>query len=299
MAQRLRSPKTIMQDEVFQNAFEHAAIGMVLADLEGRCLRANRAFCEMVGYTEAQLKHLEFSRLTHPDDVEENLVLGRRLIVGELSSFKYEKRYHHKQGHYVWALLSASLMRDAAGQALFIISQIQDISEQKNAEEALRRSEANQRALLKALPDGLFQLSTDGVIVRVQGPPGQLLFPPEDQLLGKHFRDFVSPVLIPRLEQAVTEARQADTSVLLEIPYQVRDQLEYFELRLSAVEDDGLLMVVRKISDRVRAEQAEREQRELAEALRDTAEAMSSTLNLDELLDRLLVNVQRVVPHDL
>ena len=135
MAQRVRLPKTIMQDEVFQNAFEHAAIGMVLSDIHGRCLRANRAFCEMVDYTEAELQQWDFGSLTHPDDLPENLVLGQRLLAGELPSIKFEKRYRHKLGHYVWVLLSASVMRDAAGKPLFIISQVQDISEQKKIEE--------------------------------------------------------------------------------------------------------------------------------------------------------------------
>ncbi|MBI5564590.1 MAG: GAF domain-containing protein [Chloroflexi bacterium] len=299
MAQRLRSTQAIMQDEVFQNAFDHAAVGMVLADLDGRCLRANRAFCEMIGYTETQLKRLEFARLTHPDDLEENLALGRRLIAGKISSFKLEKRYRHKQGHYVWALLSASLMCDAVSQTPFIISQIQDISEQKNAEEALRRSEANQRALLKALPDVLVQLDPDGIVVRLQSPPGYQLYQPADQILGKYLRKLLPPQLNVRIDKIIAQAHQTGTAAEFEIPFAVGAQTEYYECRASALEDNATLLVVRKISDRVRAEQAEREQRELAEALRDTAEAMSSTLNLDELLDRLLVNVQRVVPHEL
>jgi PAS domain S-box-containing protein len=162
----------------FRSAFEYAAIGMVLADMGGRCLAANRAFCEMVGYTEAELQTLVFARLTYPDDLQENWQLGQQLIRGEVPSFKYEKRYIHKNGHHIWTLLSASLVRDSDGQPLYVISQIQDITERK------------------------------------------------------------------------------------------------------------------------RAEAAEREQRELAEALRDTAEALSTTNNLDELLDRVLANAQRIVPHD-
>jgi PAS domain-containing protein len=81
----------------FRSVFEYAAIGMVLADTDGRCLAANRAFCEMVGYTEDELLKLELARLTHPDDLPENLRLGRQLLAGEIDSFKYEKRYYHRQ----------------------------------------------------------------------------------------------------------------------------------------------------------------------------------------------------------
>src|SRR5262245_52157136 len=82
----------------FRSAFEYAAIGMVLADTDGRCLAANRAFCEMVGYPETELVNLEFAHITHPDDLPENMRLGRQLIGGEIDSFKFEKRYFHKQG---------------------------------------------------------------------------------------------------------------------------------------------------------------------------------------------------------
>lgn len=299
MSKQSRTAKTIMQDQVFQNAFDHAAIGMVLSDANGRCLRANRAFCEMVGYTEAQLKRLEFTALTHPDDLPQNLALGKRLVDGELDTLKYEKRYQHKQGHYVWGLLSASVMRDEAGQLQFIISQIQDITEHKHAQEALRRGEANLNALVKSLPDALFQLSADGIILRAQGPLGQTLFLPEDQLVGKHYRDLTPPALLPHLEQSLAEARQSGISNLHEIPVEVRGQMEYFELRISAIAGDGQLLILRKISDRVRAEQTAHEQRELAEALRDAAADLSGTLHPDELLDRLLVSVQRIVPHEL
>ncbi len=57
----------------FRSAFEYAAIGMVLGDTDGGCLAANRAFCEMVGYSEAELQQLEFATITHPADLPENL----------------------------------------------------------------------------------------------------------------------------------------------------------------------------------------------------------------------------------
>src|SRR5512136_3120928 len=91
----------------FRSAFEYAAIGMVLADIDGHCLAANRAFCEMVGYSEAELQQLIFASITYPDDIPENMRLGQQLIRGEIPSFKYEKRYIHKQGHFIWTLLSA------------------------------------------------------------------------------------------------------------------------------------------------------------------------------------------------
>lgn len=286
----------LLPDGPFRNAFEYAAIGMVLSDLDGRCLAANRAFCQMVGYTAAELQHLQFSALTHPDDLARNLEAGRAMIAGVTPTFTIEKRYIHKDGHAIWTLLSASAVRDRDGLPLYIISQIQDITEQKAAEDALRRSEGHQRALLNALPDFAFHFSAEGVLLGYQGPASIRLALPDEQLLNRPLRDIVPPDLIEPLEQAMADAQATRTTQVVNVTYPVRGTLEHFEVRLSSMGAQGVLAVARKISDQVRAEQAEREQRALSDALLDTAEALNSTLNLDELLDRILENVLSVVP---
>ena len=145
----------------------------------------------------------------------------------------------------------------------------------------------------------LVQLDPDGTIVQLQSPPDYQLYQPADQIVGKYLRDLLPPQLNARIEKIIAQAHQTGTAAEFEIPFAVGERTEYYECRASALEDNATLLIVRKITNRVRAEQAEREQRGLAEALRDAAEALSGTLNLDELLDQLLVSVERVVPHDL
>ena len=282
----------------FRSAFEHAAIGMVLADLEGRCLAANHSFCQMIGYSEAELLQLQFAALTQPDDLPANLEFGRQLINGDIESFRLEKRYIHKDGHLLWVILSASLVHDNDNLPLYVISQVVDITERKQAEEALRRSAANQRALIHALPDFLFQINAEGVIVSYQGPPNQRLVIPDDQLLGKSIAELIPPDWLPAFQDMLAQARQSNMPKPLEVAYPIHGQIEHYEIRAGSVEGDGTLCVVRKITDRVRAEQAEREQRALAQALRAAAEAFNTTLNFDELLDRILDHVKDLVPHD-
>ena len=231
-----------MHSQVFQNAFHHAPIGMVLVDLEGRCLSANRAFCEMVGYTEAELQHLNFASLTHPDDLPENLALGNRLIAGDLPSFTYEKRYRHKHGHYIWVLLSASVVRDEAGQPQLIISQIQDITEQKRTEAALHYSEASQQAMLNAIPDYMFQLSIDGIILSYNNPTGHTLSVPAAQFLDKDYREVVPAPLRDQLAKLIAEAHATGIASLLETSIEIQDRLTYYEFRASAIEGDGTLI---------------------------------------------------------
>ncbi len=120
--------------ERFTNAFEYAAIGMALVSPEGRWLKVNRAVCEMLGYSEWELLDRTFQALTHPDDLPADQDNVRRMLVGDISTYRMEKRYFHKSGRLVWALLNVSLVRDSGGRPLYFISQVIDISAQKESE---------------------------------------------------------------------------------------------------------------------------------------------------------------------
>jgi len=126
-------------EERFSGAFEHAPNGVALVSPDGRWLKVNRALCDLVGYSEAELLTRTFQDITYPADLAGYLEQVRRLIAGEIRSYQLEKRYVHARGHLVTALLNVSLVRDGQGQPLYFISQIQDITERKLAEAALER----------------------------------------------------------------------------------------------------------------------------------------------------------------
>lgn len=115
----------------FESAFDHAPIGMALVDMSGRWLQVNDALCRIVGYAQDELKATTLGAITHPDDV--NLAADdlQQLLAGEIRSYQVETRYRHAWGHYVWVLLTVSLVHDAEGRALHLIEQVQDISERK------------------------------------------------------------------------------------------------------------------------------------------------------------------------
>src|SRR5947207_11801318 len=99
-------------DSLFQNAFEHAAIGMALVSPEGKWIRVNRSMCEITGYSEPELLKRTFQDITHPDDVKVGLANQRKMLAGETKTYQAEKRYLHKNGSIVWAQLSVSLVRN-------------------------------------------------------------------------------------------------------------------------------------------------------------------------------------------
>ena len=138
-------------DLLFQNAFDHAAIGMALVAPNGTWLRVNRSVCEMTGYTEAELLQMRFQDITHPEDLNLDLENVQKMLCGKVSTYQMEKRYLHKSGRIVWGLLSVSLVCDGAGEPLFFISQIQDITARKESAEKLARSDAEVRRMRRGL----------------------------------------------------------------------------------------------------------------------------------------------------
>ena len=128
-----------LSEEHFRAAMEHSAIGMALVGLDGKWLKVNQALCRLVGYTEAELLRIDFQTITHPEDLDRDLAQARRMAAGEIATYHMEKRYFHKSGRVVWILLTVAMARDAAGRPAYFISQIQDITQRREAEEMMRR----------------------------------------------------------------------------------------------------------------------------------------------------------------
>jgi PAS domain S-box-containing protein len=151
-------------EEQFSSAFAYAAVGMALVAPDGRYLKVNRAFCEMLGYAEAEFRALTFQEITFAGDRGDQGQV-QRLLAGEIASFQMEKRYRHRQGHWVTGLLSVSLVRDAAGRPVHQIAQIQDITARKGHEIEIERltrlyaalSQINQAIVWTPSRDELFE----------------------------------------------------------------------------------------------------------------------------------------------
>ncbi len=125
----------------FQTIFEHAPLGIAQIGLDKSWMRVNNRFCQMLGYSEAELRTKALGDITHPDYTEESRAGRRQLLAGEISSHTMEKRYIRKDGTAFWGRLNRSLVRDCDGQPQYIIAVVEDITDKKAAEHALRDSE--------------------------------------------------------------------------------------------------------------------------------------------------------------
>jgi diguanylate cyclase (GGDEF)-like protein/PAS domain S-box-containing protein len=163
-----RSAKELRENEErFRKTFDFASIGMAIVALDGKWTQVNAALCELLGYSADELRPLSFQDLTHPDDLQADLGYVQQILLAEINTYQMEKRYFHKDGHIVWALLSVSLVRDVEGSPVHFVSQIQDITARKQAEQALGESEARFRATFDHASVGIMHSSLDRRILVV------------------------------------------------------------------------------------------------------------------------------------
>jgi PAS domain S-box-containing protein len=142
ITERKKVEKTLIESEArFRGAFENAAIGATMVDFKGRFLRVNSAFCGLLGYTEDEIMTKTFSDITHPEDMEIGINRLKSLAAGEYDRTTFEKRYICKDGRVIHTIISPSLIRDADGSPRHCVALVQDITERKQAEAELLRSE--------------------------------------------------------------------------------------------------------------------------------------------------------------
>jgi len=135
---RKRAQEALRQsEERFRLAFEDGPTGMAIVDLDCRIVRANTAFCEMLGYTEEELGGLSFVDVTHPEDAERDLHLAEQVFKGEIENYRLEKRYVRKDRGLLWAELTATAIRDWQGKALYGLAMVRDVTAQKRFEQEL------------------------------------------------------------------------------------------------------------------------------------------------------------------
>src|SRR5215831_19599274 len=136
-------------EERWRCVFENSAIGVALTDLNGRFLATNPVYQKMLGYTEMELRELSFLDVTHEEDRDSNSSLASELLEGKREQFQIEKQYRRKDGSLIWVRNNISLVPGTESVSRFMMALSEDITERKEAEEALRKSEQRKRTLLE------------------------------------------------------------------------------------------------------------------------------------------------------
>ncbi len=138
ISDRRRIEETLRDAQVrFEEAFQHAPIGMAMVGEAGSFVRVNPAFCRMLGYSNAELLELSFAELTHPDDLDRNVELHTQAYQGDVDTYVLDKRYRRKMGDWIWCRVHVTVVKDAEGAPLYSLGQIVDVTERRRFEERL------------------------------------------------------------------------------------------------------------------------------------------------------------------
>jgi diguanylate cyclase (GGDEF)-like protein/PAS domain S-box-containing protein len=234
-------------EERFRSTFQDAMIGMCLTSPQGRLERVNPSFSHMLGRSVEKLQSVGLREVTHPDDIADSQAMLQRMLAGGEDRAHAEKRYIHSDGHVVFASMSARLVRDDHGEPLHFITQIQDVSAQKAAADALAHQALHDP--LTGLPNRtLFADRLEQALARGRRAGGRVAvvfidvdrFKVVNDSLGHETGD----ALLVQIGARLTQAVRATDSV-------ARFGGDEFVILFDGVADDEMAM---HLTDRVRRE---------------------------------------------
>ena len=195
ITERKRAEEAFRESEAqFRGIFRQSPLGMAFVTLEFRYAGVNDTYCEMLGYREAEFKNMSFRDITHPEDMEKSVELSEKLFRGEIPHFQIEKRYIKKNKDVVVANFTGTVVCDDAGKPVYGLAMIEDITERKKTEEALRESERDVRTILDNMSDTFYRTDAEGRIILASRSVAELLGQDGTELIGKNLADlYVEP----------------------------------------------------------------------------------------------------------
>ena len=162
------------RDPSVQAIFDQAAVGIAQIGLDGVWLRINNRYCQMLGYSEAELRAKTPQDINHADDWAEVLAGRGRLLEGAITSHSIERRYVRKDGSVFWGRLNQSLVRDHDNLPQYFIAVVEDITEKIKAERALNESERRLELALGAAGLGFWDRDLGTGVTVISGEYARL-----------------------------------------------------------------------------------------------------------------------------
>src|SRR5262249_24879453 len=159
------SPAVRSGDSRFYSPEFAPTTGVAITTLDGRFLEVNPAYCDILGYSPAELSQTDELSITYPDDRVGSREALRHLLGEGVPAVVLEKRYRRKDERVAWVQENISVLRDSQGCSSNLLALCQDISPYKEAEQALRKDQEYLHALLQAAPSAIITLDTHGNVV--------------------------------------------------------------------------------------------------------------------------------------
>jgi PAS domain S-box-containing protein len=293
--QRVQAERKLREsEERFREVFENAPVGMYVCAVDGRLLQVNTALCRMLGYSSQELKGKPWTDLCHRDEVESSISGRDMLLRTPGARLDLEKRYIGRDGTVVWVRVRVSLVRNSAGDPLYFVVHVEDITARKRAEEAVRESEERFRMMADGCPSAMWVTDAAGGSLFVNRAYRELRGVTGEEAQGGGWQLPIHPEDAPGYTEAFQNAVREHAAFRAEARF--RDAAGQWRWVASCAEPRfsasgaylGHVGISPDITERKRAEEALREaearHRILAQALESADECVSITDCEDRIL---------------
>jgi len=263
VTERKRAVEALKESEArFRTIFQQAPLGISEGEIAtARFISANQRFADILGYNKDELQALTFKDYTHPEDLPKDILEFQKLAAGKIRTYSMEKRYIRKDGDIIWVNLTVVGLAKPGEKSVNCLAVVDDITERKQAEDLLRRSEEKFKALFDLAPVGIAFLDSRLNIVDCNSALERMSRLSKEELLGAAWqrRTFLNADGSPRLrgervtERAVTEKRvvnRVETGAVME-----SGEISWAEVSVAplALPDASAVVITQDITERKRA----------------------------------------------
>jgi PAS domain S-box-containing protein len=264
------------REEQLRLTLENAPIGIVTSGLDGTLLNVNPAFCNILGYTAAELIHLSIEGITHPDDWEETRAMFDALVCGVIDNYELEKRYVRRDGAVITVRARAGLVRDAQGKPLMVVGEVEDITQRERTEKMFQ-------LVVESAPNAIVMVDSESRIVLVNSQTEKFFGYRRDELLGKPIEILIPERLRDRHPDYVrgfkSEHRARPMGLGRNLFGLRKDGSEFpVEVGLSPVDTGQELLILSAIVDVSERVRSDRELQRMRTYLKNIIDSMPSVL---------------------
>ncbi len=246
------------REEQLRSFYEFDLVGLTITSPEKGWLRINQYLCDMLEYSEQELRTMTWAQVTHPDDLATDLEQFNKLLANEINGYSMEKRFVSRTGKIIPSFLVVRCVRKANGDIKYVTAMVQDITMRKQSEAELMREIEKTSTLLRNASDGIHILDTDGNVIEASDSFCMMLGYQRDEVIGMNVAQWDAQYNQSEIKKAIVDQFTRNTRSLFESRHKRKDgtifDVEISGYPLSLEEKPVLFNSSRDISERKQAE---------------------------------------------